>query len=93
MLKKIITEPFNGIIGHSDSARKYFTNEKNDIIYKRLKSELSIEYLPYLGRCVDFGMGGICLEESRDKFKFYIIDRTLKFEYEEIYTMKMPYKN
>ena len=39
--------------------------------------------LPYLGTCIDFGMGDICLEESNDVFKFYIIDRTSRFEYEE----------
>ena len=61
----------------------YFTIENNDIIYKRLKNELSIMCLPYLGTCMDFGMGDICLEESNDVFKFYIIDRTSRFEYEE----------
>ena len=82
-LEKITPEPFDDIIGHSDCERKYFTIENNSNIYKRLKSELSIAYLPYLGPCVDFGMGDICLEESKDNFKFYIIDRASKFEYEE----------
>ena len=38
---------------------------------------------PYLGPCVDFGLGDICLEESNGTFKFYIIDRGSKFECEE----------
>lgn len=82
-VEKITNEPFDDIIGHSDSERKYFNIENNDIIYKRLKSELLVKYLPYLGPCVDFGLGDICLEESNGIFKFYIIDRTLKHEYEE----------
>ena len=81
--EKITNEPFDDIIGHSDFERKYFTIENNDIIYKRLKSEVSIEYLPYLGPCIDFGMGDICLEEANDSFKFYIIDRATKFKLEE----------
>lgn len=63
--------------------RKYFTIKNNDIIYKRLKNELTIKYLPNLGPCTNFGMGDICLEEADDIFKFYIIDRASKFEYEE----------
>ena len=81
--EKITNEPFDDIIGHSDCERKYFTIENNDTIYKRIKTELSIVYLPYLGACVDFGVGDICLEEAKDCFKFYIIDRIAKFEYEE----------
>jgi len=81
--EKITTVPFDDIIAHSDIKRTYFTVANNDIIYKRLKDELTIEHLPYLGPCVDFGMGDVCLEESFGTFKFYIIDRTLKFEYEE----------
>ena len=81
--EKITNEPFNDIIGHTDSIRKYFTLENNDIIYKRLRNEVSIEYLPCLGPCIDFGMGDICLEENKDIFKFYIIDRLSKFEYKE----------
>ena len=81
--EKITNEPFDDIIGHSDFERKYFTIENNDIIYKRFKNELSIVYLPYLGPCVDFGLGDICLEEAKDNFKFYIIDRATKFELEE----------
>ena len=81
--EKITNEPFDDIIGHSDFERKYFTIENNDNIYKRFKNELSIVYLPYLGPCVDFGLGDICLEEAKDKFKFYIIDRATKFELEE----------
>lgn len=80
---KITNEPFDDIIGYSESKRKYFTTENNDIIYKRLKTELTIKYLPYLGPCVTFGMGDICLEESHNVFKFYIIDRDNKLEYKE----------
>ena len=81
--EKITNEPFDDIIGHSDFERKYFTIENNDNIYKRFKNELSIVYLPYLGPCVDFGLGDICLEEAKDSFKFYIIDRATKFKLEE----------
>ena len=81
--EKITNEPFDDIIGHSDFERKYFTIENNDNIYKRFKNELSIVYLPYLGPCVDFGLGDICLEEAKDSFKFYIIDRATKFKIEE----------
>ena len=81
--EKITNEPFDDIIGHSDCERKYFTIKNNDIIYKRFKTELSTVYLPYLGPCIDYGAGDICLEEAKDSFKFYIIDRIAKFEYEE----------
>ena len=87
-IEKITNEPFDQIIGHSVSERIYFTVENNDIIYKRLREELDIEYLPYLGPCVDFGAGDICLEESHNTFKFYIIDRSTKFEYEEFENIK-----
>lgn len=63
--------------------RKYFTDENNDIIYNRLKNELTIQYLPYLGPSINFGLGDICLEEDDNIFKFYVIDRASKFEYEE----------
>jgi len=86
--EKITNEPSDEIIGHSEFERKYFTIENNDIIYKRLKSEVSIKYLPYLGPCIDFGMGDICIEEAKDIFKFYIIDRASKFEYEEFDTVE-----
>lgn len=82
-VEKITNESFDDIIGHDNSERKYFTVENNDIIYKRLKSEVSIMCLPYLGPCVDFGMGDICIEEAKDNFKFYVIDRATKFEYRE----------
>ncbi len=82
-LEKITNEAFDDIIGHSDIQRKYFTIENNDIIYKRFKNEITLDYLPYLGPCVDFGLGDICLEEAKDCFKFYIIDRASKFDYEE----------
>ena len=48
-----------------------------------MRNELSINHLPYLGPCVDFGMGDICLEEGTDVFKFYCIDRIEKYEYQE----------
>lgn len=85
--EKITDEPFDDVIGHTKFARKYFTNANNNIIYKRLKTETDLNELPYLGICVDFGMGDICLEESVNNdteiFKFYIIDRFNKFEYQE----------
>ncbi len=86
--EKITNEPFDDIIGHSDTERKYFTVANNDIIYKRLKSEIDISALPYLGPCVDFGLGDVCLEESiidgKENFKFYVIDRATKFNYREM---------
>ena len=82
-MKKIINESFDNTIGNNNSKRKYFTNENNDIIYKRLKKELTIQYLPYLGPSINFGLGDICLEEDDNIFKFYVIDRASKFEYEE----------
>ena len=80
---KITNEPFDDIIGHDVSKRKYFTIENNDIIYRRLKKEVVIKNYPYLGPCVDFGLGDICIEESNDIFKFYIIDHSSKYEYKE----------
>ena len=85
---KIAKESDNNIIGNNNSKRKYFTNENNDIIYKRLKNELTIQYLPYLGPSINFGLGDICLEETDDIFKFYVIDRASKFEYEEFNTIE-----
>ena len=85
---KIAKESDNNIIGNNNSKRKYFTNENNDIIYKRLKNELTIQYLPYLGPSINFGLGDICLEETDDFFKFYVIDRASKFEYEEFNTIE-----
>ncbi len=86
-IEKITNEPFDDIIGHSESIRKYFTIENNDLIYKRLKKETDIVKLPYLGPCVDYGLGDICIEESskdnKEIFKFYIIDKTCKFDYQE----------
>ena len=87
-MKKIAKESDNNIIGNNNSKRKYFTNENNDIIYKRLKKELTIQYLPYLGPSINFGLGDICLEETDDFFKFYVIDRASKFEYEEFNTIE-----
>lgn len=82
-IEKITNVPFDDIIGHSNGPRKYFTIENNDIIYSRLKNETSITSLPYLGPCVDFGSGDICLEEGTNIYKFYVIDRNNKHYYEE----------
>ena len=82
-LEKITNEPFDDIIGHSETERFYFTIENNDIIYRRLKEELGLFYLPYLGPCVDYGNGDLCLEESYGTFKYYVSDRMLKYDFEE----------
>ena len=85
--EKLTNEPFDEVIGHSENERIYFTIENNDIIYQRLRKETDLRELPYLGICVDYGQGDLCLEESiKDNqiiFKFYIIDRFNKFEYAE----------
>jgi len=76
---------------HADINKKkeqYFTNENKNIIYKRLKEEANIIDLPFLGNKVEYGLGNICLEESDNVFKFYIIDRASKFEYEEFDNIK-----
>ena len=57
-------------------------------IIRKSTNELLIVYLPYLGPCVDYGGGDICLEESNDSFKVYIIDRTRKFQYEEFFKIE-----
>ena len=81
---KVINNPlFGENFGHETNI-KYFTDEVNNEIYNRLHNELIIEYLPFLGRGIDYGMGDICLEEDNDIFKFYIIDHMNKFDYEEI---------
>ena len=82
---KIHTEPLTktvkigDVICHSETPRKYFTLENNDIIYTKMK-ELKITYPPYLGPCVDFGLGDVCLEETGDKFKFYLVERMHKYQ-------------
>ncbi len=84
--EKITNIPsFDDVICHTEAERKYFTVENNDIIYNRLMTEAGISRydLPYLGPCVDFGMGDICLEETKDIFKFYIVDRASKLQYKE----------
>ncbi len=90
--EKITNEPFDDIIGHSNGERKYFTVENNDIIYKRLKAETNLIHLPYLGPCVDFGVGDVCIEESvlddKEVFKFYVIDRADKDYYQEFDNIK-----
>lgn len=81
--EKITTEPFDDIIGHSECERVFFTIENNDEIYRRIRAEVPMDYLPYLGPCVDFGMGDVCIEEAPDCFKFYVIDRGIKNESKE----------
>ena len=49
----------------------------------RIRAEVPMDYLPYLGPCVDFGMGDVCIEEAPDCFKFYVIDRGIKNESKE----------
>lgn len=92
-LVKVTDLPFDDIIGHTDNKQEYFTLENNNIIYKRLREELNMQYsLPRLGVSVDFGLGDICLEECtlEDKkiFKFYTIDRNVKFDYAEFDNVK-----
>jgi hypothetical protein len=82
---KLTNLPFDQVIGHNNGERKYFTVENNDIIYGRFKNELRMKGCgyPYLGPCVDFGLGDLCIEEDGDIFKFYVIDRGDKFGYKE----------
>ena len=68
--------------------KRYFTNKNNNIIYNRLEKELNINQLPILGIKAMYGVGDICLEEDGDVFKFYILDRAAKFEYEEFYDIE-----
>ena len=72
---------------HIEYESKYFTIENNIIIYRRLKNETDLEYLPYLGASIDYGEGDACIEEGINDgveiFKFYIIDRFNKFDYQE----------
>lgn len=70
---------FDEVICHSETPRKYFTPENNDIIYTKMK-EMNVMYPPYLGPCVDFGLGDACLEEAGDKFKFYYVERMHKYK-------------
>ena len=56
---------------------KYFTYENRKRIEERLLHETDISGLPTLGHGVDFGMGEICLEETKDdndndRFEFYV---------------------
>ena len=84
---KLTDELFDDVIGHIEYESKYFTIENNNIIYRRLKKETDLEYLPYLGACIDYGEGDVCIEEGIkdgvEIFKFYIIDRFNKFDYQE----------
>lgn len=57
-------------------ALKYFAYETRKRIEDRLLNETDISGLPTLGHGIDFGMGEICLEETKDndnndKFEFY----------------------
>ena len=88
MSERYIENHFDEIIGHTTCERKYFTLENNDIIYKRLKEETDLDYLPYLGACVDFGLGDLVLEEDIDKFKVYFIERMSKYDYMEYGNLK-----
>ena len=87
LVVKNTNEEIGDIIGHNTCERKIFTTENNDIIYKRLKEETRIQHFPFLGPCVDFGMGDICLEEAFEEgkpiYKVYCIDRATKFDYQE----------
>lgn len=87
-LVKVTNYQFDEIIGHNTCERKYFTLENNDIIYKRLKEETDLDYLPYLGACVDFGLGDLVLEEDIDKFKVYFVERMSKYDYMEYGNLK-----
>lgn len=84
---KLTDELFDDVIGHIEYESKYFTIENNNIIYRRLKKETDLEYLPYLVACIDYGEGDVCIEEGIkdgvEIFKFYIIDRFNKFDYQE----------
>ena len=82
-VEKITNGSFDDVIGHTEVQRKYFTVDNNTRIYERLRSEVAISHMPYLGPFIDFGLGNICLEEAGDSFKFYIIDRASKYDYEE----------
>lgn len=67
----------------NNNKRKYFNWDNNNTIYNRLMKETIISYIPYLGQGLQFGAGDIVLEEDGDIYKFYIIDRDVKFCYEE----------
>ncbi len=67
---------FNGVY--------YFTEDRVNTINKRLREELNLKYLPYLGANVIYGKGEMCLEENNGVFKYYVIDRNNKV-YLEIY--------
>ena len=84
----IITNEEDNTIDHTDSDRKYLNLENNYIIYKRLEDELTIEIFPTWCSSTDFGMGDICLEESNNSFKFYIMDRDTKLHYSEFDTIE-----
>ena len=87
MVVKNTNEDIGDILGHNSCELKYFTIENNDLIYKRLKEETNIIHLPILGPSVDFGLGDVCIEEcfenGKEIFKFYLIDRSEKYDCEE----------
>lgn len=60
--------------------KKYFTPKNNNTLFNRLKSELSIRNLPYLGPCSDYGVGDAGLEEVSGEFVFYVADRDSQIE-------------
>ena len=66
---------------------KYFTYENRKRIEDRLLNETDISGLPTLGHGVDFGMGEICLEETKDadnndKFEFYLAVNYDKYQHQ-----------
>ena len=62
----------------------YFTEDRINSINRRLREELNLKYLPYLGVNVICGKGEMCLEEDDGLFKYYVIDRNNKV-YLEVY--------
>ena len=74
-----------GIMSYYESPSQgiYFTKENVNKIYEKLKEIIDLPDLPTLGSSIGFGLGNVCLEETEQKYKFYIIDRHAKFEYEE----------
>ena len=68
-------------------ALKYFTYENRKRIEERLLNETDISGLPTLGHGVDFGVGEVCLEETKgndneDKFEFYFAVNYDKYQHQ-----------
>lgn len=81
-LVRITDKDFDDIIGGYTCEVKYFTKESNNIIYEAL-TNLGATYLPYLGPHVEFGLGDLVLEEGKDGYKVYFIDRASIFQLNE----------